>query len=131
MTPTAVADVDIYAPRGVPLLDLTDFVSFDYSAATFVMEVRKYRDASAPALLTLANAAASAQGISCTVTMVDGVPWSTVQIRVNETTIEGLPFSSPRGGDVALQYALDITGGGHPKLRRMQGVFLVGASANG
>lgn len=131
MTPSAVANVDLYMPRGVAFLDETVFDGFDYSAATFTLEIRRYRDASGSPLVALTNAAANAQGISCTVVVTDGWPVSTVRTRINETTIEGLPFSSPRGGDVALQYALDIAGGGHAKLRRMQGAAIVGASANG
>ncbi len=126
-----IANVDLHSPRGVPFVDVTDFVGQDYTGATFRMEVRHYRDAPA-ALLTLNEQVnPAAEGITVAVRTEDGIPVSAVQIRINETTIEGLQFSSPRGGDVVLQYALDVTGGGLGKHRRMQGAFIVGASANG
>jgi hypothetical protein len=131
MTPRFTATVDLIAHRGVVFADVTAFDGFDYSDAAFTMEIRRYGDASGEPLVALAKAGPTAQGISCTVATVGPFPVSTVTIRINETTIEGLPFTSPRGGDWAGKYALDIAGGGHPKLRRMEGAFTVRASANG
>jgi len=128
MTP---AQVDLVAERGTPFVDVTTFEGFDYSAATFVLEVRDYLDKSGAARVALGNAAPTAQGISVSVTTTNDIPSSDIQIRINETTIEGLPFTTPRGGDLVLQYALDIDGGGHGKVRRMKGAFIVKASANG
>jgi hypothetical protein len=125
------AQLDLRANRGVPFVYIVDFEGFDYSAASFVMEARAYRDAPSSLISLAGPVNAAAQGISVSVTTSDGVPTSTVQIRINETTIEGLAYTSPRGGDLRLQYALDITGGGHGKARRMQGAFIVEASANG
>lgn len=126
-----IANVDLYAPRGVPFVDVTDFVGQNYDGATFRMEVRPFRDAPTLAFALDQQANPAAQGISVAVRTENGLPVSAVQIRVNETTIEALQFSSPRGGNVVLQYALDITGGGFGKHRRMQGSFIVEASANG
>ena len=125
------AEVDLLAERGTPFIDTTLFEGFDYSAAAFTMELRRYPDASGAPFVSLTNAASNAQGVSVTVTTEDGWPNSEVQIRINEVTIESLPFSSPRGGDTILYYALDIAGGGHAKVRRMKGAFIVKASANG
>jgi hypothetical protein len=125
------ASVELRAYRGTPFIDVTDFEGFDYSAATFVLEVRAYRDKPGAALVAIGNATAGAQGVSVSVATTDGIPTSSVKIQINETTIEGLAFTSPRGGNLVLQYALDIAGGGHVKTRRMQGDFVVEASANG
>lgn len=124
------AEADITAYRGGgPLIDVTDFEDYDYSAATFTMEVRRQADDPLSALVTLTNAAANAEGISCA--YVAGNPGvSTVTIRINETTLEGMPKSSPPGADVEFVYALDIAGGGHPKQRRMRGKFILKAGEN-
>lgn len=127
----APAYVDLRAYRGVSFSDVTGFEGQDYGAATFTVELRRFRDAPGAPELALTNAPATAQGVSVTVTTDDGVPTSAVQIRINETTIEGLAKTRPPGGDLVLQYALDITGGGLGKHRRMQGAFVVEASANG
>lgn len=128
MTP---ALVDLVAFRGGgPFIDTTAFVGFDYSAATFVVELRDWADKPGAAIVTLGNAASNAEGVSVSVVTNEGVPTSTVQIRINETTIEGLPFGKPRGTDWRGVYALDITGGGHAKTRRMRGKFIVTAGEN-
>lgn len=124
------AKVDLAAYRGAPFIDRTVFENFDYSDATFVMQIRKYRDAP-DVVLTLGNAVSTAQGISATYHTDTDPPASWVQIRINETTLEALSYTAPRGGDLRLQYALDVTGGGHEKLRRMEGAFILRASANG
>ncbi len=126
-----VAHVDLLAHRGVPFTDTTDFYGQDYSAADFRVELRRYRDAPEAVLILSTQTNLNAQGISVSVASEDGVPVSSVRIRINETTIEGLQFTSPRGGNLVLQYALDVTGGGLGKHRRMQGAFTVEASANG
>jgi hypothetical protein len=126
-----VALVDIPAWRGTPFVYMIAFEGFDYSAATLTMEVRRYRDAAGAPLIALTNAVPSAQGVSVTIDTTGDLPVSTVQLRINETTIEGLSKSTPRGDDVCLVYALDIAGGGHQKMRRQEGAFIVKASANG
>ena len=125
------ADIDLRAYRGVPFIDVTAFEGQDYASATFTMELRRFRDAPGDPLVALANAVASAQGISCSIATDGGVLTSAVRIQINETTIEGLAKTSPAGGDLELAYALDVTGGGLGKHRRMQGRFIVEASANG
>lgn len=123
--------VTLHAYRGGgPFIDITYFDGYDYSAATFVVELRDYADDGAAPRVTLSNAATNAQGVSCTVAYTDGIPVSRVVIRINETTLEGLPFTSPPGGDMAFVYALDVAGGGHPKTRRMRGQLILHAGEN-
>lgn len=131
MSPPEIAEVDLYAARGVPFTDTTYFEGQDYSSSTFRVEIRHYRDAPGAPLIPLDTVSGTAEGVSVSVTTENGLPVSAVTIRINETTIEGLQYTSPRGGDLRLQYALDVTGGGFGKHRRMQGAFIVGASANG
>lgn len=121
--------VDLRAFRGVPFSDTTDFEGQDYGTAAFRMELRDYRDS--PALLVGLNNSGSGEGISCIVYQTEAGPVSSVTMRINETTLEQLSFSNPRGGDRVMVYALDVTGGGLGKHRRMYGKFILEASANG
>lgn len=125
------AIVDLVIERGTPMIDTTAFVGFDYGSAAFDLKVRRFRDAASAPLLVLANAGPTAEGVSCSVTITDGIPTSFVRIQINEVTGESLPKTSPAGGDFAAPYDLDITGGGHGKLRRMKGHLIAKASANG
>lgn len=127
----AAALVPLALERGTPFVDVTAFEGYDYSGATFTMEVRDYPDKPGDPLIALSNAGPTAQGISCTVEVVDAIPVSSVRIQINETTIEALEKTSPRGGDRVFAYALDVAGGGHVKTRRMKGPLIVQASANG
>lgn len=130
------ATVDLTANRWEPFVDPTDFEGYDYSAATFAMQVRLYRDAPGDPLISLTNATAGSQGVSVSVaTDDDDQPISTVTIQIDEATLEAvLPFAvtsgSPNrkaGTDLELYYDLQITGGGHTKLRRMEGTFTIKA----
>ena len=108
------------------------FEGLDFSAATFAMQVRQYRDAEGDPLISLVGAAAGSEGISCAVTTDgDGVDWSYLTVQIDEATIEAvLPW--PANGqkantDVSLYYDLVITGGGYPKTRWVQGSFIIQA----
>lgn len=133
------AYTDLSAQRWSPFVDITDFAGFDFTDATFAMQVRLYRDAPGAPLISLTNAASNAQGISVTVIADetnDDLPLSSVQIRINETTLEGLllnPTPATTGKDVELVYDLHVTGGGLPKTRWMEGKFIIraGATQNG
>lgn len=122
--------LDLVAQRWTPYVLVIAFEGFDFSAATFAMDWRLYRDAPF-AQLSLGNAASNAQGISCTVTLDDDdVPTSLVQIRVNETTLEALLLNAGTpGSDVVLQQDLHITGGGLPKTRWFEGKAIIRAGA--
>jgi len=125
------ARVDLVAQRWTPFVDITAIEGFDLSAATFAMQVRLYRDAPGSPLLSLTNAASNAQGVSVSVAEVDGQDVSSVQIRINETTLESLLVNP--GEDVKLVYDLHITTAGLGKVRWMEGSFNIraGATQNG
>ncbi|RZJ01810.1 MAG: hypothetical protein EON90_02035 [Brevundimonas sp.] len=122
--------LDLMAQRWTPFIYVIAFEGFDFSAATFAMDVRLYRDAPGAALIALTNAASNAQGVSVSVTTDDGVPTSEVQIRINETTLEGLLLAAAGAGkDVVAVYDLHITGGGLAKTRWVEGSFTIRAGA--
>lgn len=115
--------------RWQPAKLTVDFVGYDFTGATFKSEVRAYRDAPDSALISLANAASPTQGISVSVVTTDGVPTSTVEIRIDEATIEGLPFTNPRGTDWQAVWDLVITPSGGTKARWLEGTFTVRGGA--
>lgn len=120
--------LDLAVQRWTPFAYSIDFEGIDFTDATMAMQARLYRDAPGFPLIDLENAATNAEGLSVSVATVDGLKISTVQIKINETTIEGLLLNAGRPGeDVVLVYDLHITGGGFPKSRWIEGNFTIKA----
>lgn len=113
--------LDLPLLRWQPFKFTVDFVGYDFTGATFKAEFRAFRDAPDPALISLSNASSPSQGISVSAATTGGVTTSTVEIRIDEATIEGLPFTNPRGTDFEMVWDLVITGGGFPKSRWLEG----------
>jgi hypothetical protein len=142
---------DIKADRWVACIRTFTFVGKDFTGATFNSEIRLTKDATGVALVTLTDAAAGAQGLRLigvftdTVanhiangyldevppgyTLTDTVTISQVGYRVNETTVEGLPFPGERGNDATLQWDLHVTPTGGLKDKYLGGDFVVKAGA--
>ncbi len=110
--------------RWQPVKLTLDFVGYDFTGQTFKAEVRAYRDAENPALISLDTVASPGEGISVTVVTTDSIPTSTVEIRINETTLEALPFTNPRGTDFTAVWDL-VIGSGSAKKRWVEGAFIV------
>ena len=120
--------LDLTVQRWTPFVYQIDFEGLDFTAATMSMHVRLYRDAPGSPLIALANAAANAEGLSVSVATIDDTTVSTVQIRINETTAEGLLLNAGKpGDDVRIVYDLHITGGGFPKTRWLEGSLTIRA----
>lgn len=118
------------AQRWTPFVYQIDFEGLDFTGATMAMQVRLYRDAPGDPLIDLANAISTAEGLSVAVVTVEGQPISTVQIRINETTLEALLLNAGKAGeDVTLVYDLHITATGFPKARWIEGDFIIRAGA--
>lgn len=120
--------------RWVPFKYQIRVDAYDLTSATFVMEVRSYKGAPGDPLIALANASSPTQGISVSVVTTGGVPASTIEIRIDETTIEGLlPFTVtsgspnrvPPGADVEIYYDILITPSGGTKARWFEGTFTI------
>jgi hypothetical protein len=127
MTP---GSLNLVVQRNAPYLpDTIDFEGFDFTAATFALQVRAYRGATGDPLLSLTGQTAGTQGISVTASVADSITTSHLQIQINEATIDGLlPASSNgqrAGTDVDLYYDLVITGGGVGKVRWLEGDFSI------
>jgi hypothetical protein len=111
--------------RNAPLIQEITVANYNFSSATFAAQVRAYKDAPGSALITLANATAGSQGISCTYTGTT----STILLQIDEATIDALlPYPTngvKQGADVVLYWDLMITGGGLIKTRLLQGTFTI------
>ena len=137
MTPAALP---LTVQRWAPFVEAAfAFEGFDFSAATFEMQVRSYRDAEGDPLIDLIGATAGTEGISCVVTVdADDVSTSWLTVQIDEVTINAvLPFVVTGGvpnrkanTDVSLYYDLKITGGGYPKTRWAQGSFTIEAGVS-
>lgn len=122
--------LDLTVQRWTPFAYPIDFKGIDFTGATMAMQARLYRDAPGSPLIALVNAASNAEGLSVSVATADGVPTSTVQIRINETTAEALLLNAGKpGDDITLVYDLHITGGGFPKSRWIEGALIIRAGA--
>lgn len=116
--------------RGTPFVYRIDFPGLDLSEAGLAAQVRLYKDQPGAPLINLVKAQPQAEGLSVTVvTSEQGVPTSTLQIRINETTIENtLPF--PTNGTepndrVDLVWDLHLTISPVGKRRWVEGPFII------
>ena len=89
-------------------LDLTDWAA----AGKVRAQVRLRPDTPGAALIDLATVTtAAAEGIKLeSVAITDGVPTSTLALRINKTTMEALPYSGEIGDDSRFFWALQLNG---------------------
>lgn len=129
----SAAQGDLYVQRWAPKQFEIPFEGFDFTGQTLTMQVRLYRDAPGDPIINLTGAASPAEGLSVVVATDEGLTTSTVHIRINETTIEGvLPFPASgveQGDSVTLAYALHV-GTGAAKRRMLEGAFIIEPGAN-
>lgn len=115
--------------RGTPFVYRIDFPGLDLTDAGLAAQVRLYRDQPGAPLISLVGAQPLAEGLSVSTVSAAGVPTSTLQIRINETTIEGLlPF--PQNGlepadPVKLAWDLHLTISPVGKRRWIEGPFTI------
>lgn len=140
---------NLAADRWVACIRTFSFVDRDFTDATLLSHVRLKKDVSGTPLVNLTNAAAGAEGLRIIgvftssiadhiangrldevppgYQLTDVVPVSQVGMRINETTMEGLPFPGERGDDATLQWDLHITPTGGIKDKYLGGDFIVRA----
>lgn len=120
--------------RWVPFKYQIRVDAYDLTSATFVMEVRSYKGAPGDPLIALANTSSPTQGISVSVVTTGGIPASTIEIRIDETTLEnllpfavtsGTPNRTPGTDAGPLYYDLLITPSGGTKARWFEGTFTI------
>lgn len=143
---------DLAADRWVACVRSFSFVGVDFTAATFAAQVRLTGDATGSPLIDLLTVAnGNSQGLwlayAGTDTIAnhiaagrlddvpggygsgDSVALSVVGLRINETTMEGLPFPAERGDDAAFAWDLHVTASGALKDKWLGGTFTVRAGA--
>ncbi len=127
------AQGDLRVERWTPARIDIPCIGFDFTGQQLTLQVRQYRDAPGEPLINLANSAAPAEGLSLVVDLSGTLPVTTISIRINETTLEGvLPFpvsGVAPGADVVLAYALHV-GTGAAKMRFLEGNFTLVPGAN-
>lgn len=111
-------------------------VGLDFTGATATMQARLRPDAPGDPIIDLAIASSAGEGLSWTHVDDDGVVTSTLRIRINETTAEGILLNAGKAPtvdkreDVRLSYDIHITGGGFAKTRWYEGVLTIRGGAN-
>lgn len=101
----------------------------DLTGATFRLEVRDRADGGTlrAGLDTVATSASEGVRI-VSVETVDGVPVTTLGVRINETTMEAMPAAPEAGDDIELHWGMHITPSGELKFMAFDGPLTVKAS---
>lgn len=146
---------DIAADRWVACIRSLGFFTRDFTGAVFAMQIRQTGDATGSPLVDLATVTtSSAEGVRLiyggtdtvtnhitagrmTQTEADSLGYagstsvalSQVGIRINETTMEGLPFPPERGDNPEFVWDMHITPSGGIKDKYIGGKFTVRAGA--
>ena len=128
-----VARLPLGGRRWQPYVKTLRFSGVDLTGADLRLQVRLYRNAPGQPVIDLVTVTnGNAEGLRLvSVEMVDDRPVSTVAIKINETTIEGLVFLGEAGDDTVLAYDLQITPVGGYKQVWVEGEFWVLAAVTG
>lgn len=146
------ASVDWKADRYVPFIESIVFIDEDFTGASFAMQVRDRRDGGARRADLSTVTSAAAEGVrliyagtdtlanhvtaerlsqedadSLPYASTDNVLLSELGLRINETTMEAMPFATEIGDDKKLFYDIQITPSGGVKEVYARGVFTVRA----
>ncbi|WP_010186025.1 hypothetical protein, partial [Sphingomonas sp. PAMC 26605] len=128
------AHLPIVADRAGACVRTVRFVGLDLRAAAMRLQVRLKPDTPGAPLVDLNIAAADVEGLSLAeFSIADGVPTSTVQIRIAEATMKDdakVPYIGELGDAAPLAYDLIATIGGD-KRRLIFGEFVALATVNG
>lgn len=137
----ATGRLPLVANRWAPFVHELRFEGLDLTGGTFDAAVRATPDGVGAPAIVLATTTGTGEGIkllSVATEAVDfgeagvlTVPVSTLQITINETTLEGQPFPGERGVDLDWFWDMQITATGIPKYRALEGPFTIHAGATG
>lgn len=138
----------LYGDRWTPFVRTFQMEGVDLTSATFAMQIRLTPDAAGSPLVDLGTVfSGSSQGVRLiyggTDTVAnhiaagrieeapdgmigtDNLTLSLIGIRINETTMEGLPAAAEVGDDTELAWDMHITPSGELKDRWLYGPFIV------
>lgn len=124
--------LDLVAQRWTPF-DYTIRLApgIDFTGATAAMQARLRPDAPGDPIIDLVNASSAGQGLSITTDTINGIVYSFLRVRINETTLEpillnaGALPSVDKRADVRLSHDIHLTGGGFAKTRWYEGVLTI------
>jgi hypothetical protein len=141
------AKIDLRADRRVPFVRIFAFVDFDFTGASFKMEIRDYPDASGSARITLNTVSSEVQGVRLLYGASDTVQdhilagrltaippglqlttpvfVSQVKVRIDKANVTALPEPAELGDDIDLAYDLHITPSGGDEDVYASGLFTV------
>ncbi|MBK61645.1 MAG: hypothetical protein CL575_01635 [Altererythrobacter sp.] len=107
-------------------------LGLDWSAGTYLMEVRPEPGNTSAALLSIANASAGAQGVSVSYEAgylhpkTGAVVGATIiRPQINETSLESLSYGADPADPVTLFYDIHATVSGRGKFVLMAGKFII------
>ncbi len=146
------ARLDLSGDRWVAFIRSLPLIGVDLTGATFALQVRPVPDVSGTPLADLTNAASAAvEGVRViyagtdTVSnhmialrlaevpdgyeATDNVTLTLLGIRINETTMEGMPYPAERGDDAVFVWDFHITPTGGIKDKYAGGSFTVRSGA--
>lgn len=121
-------NLPLSADRQTPFVCTLTFQGIDLTDAVMKAQVRDRKDGGTVradlALVTMANT----EGLRLlSAGAVDGVMTSLVYLRINEATMEAMPFGTEIGDDLGLWWDMHITPSGGVKENYLHGAFTVRA----
>lgn len=126
------AKISIEAAKRAPFDDTIPVMAIDYTGAVLAMEIRNEPGDQGDPLATLGASVGGGQGLSLEwdpdypdpeTEIPDGA--TIIRIRINETTLEGLPYASDPAADRRFYYDLHLTPAGGKKFVFCAGAFVV------
>jgi hypothetical protein len=113
----------LFAERWTPFHHLIEFQRLDFVGQDARVQIRANFDRSGSPLIDL-GIAASGQGITISAGTAPDMTSTNVVIRIDEPTLEAMPFTNPRGGEWHGVWDLHI-GSGADKRRWLRGKFII------
>lgn len=119
------APLPLTGNRWTPFVQDIAVTGVDLTGATFRAQLRLQPGTPGDPLVDLQNATAGSEGVSVQVATVDSTTTSTITLRINETTMEGLPEPDSPADDLALWWDIQVTRSGYSKAVWFRGPFTV------
>lgn len=119
----------LHGDRWTPFVRTLSFSGIDLTSAVLKAQIRLSGDTPGSPLVDLDTViTAGTEGLRLlSAALVDGVMTSVVYMRINESTMEGLPAGNEPGDDVELAWDMHITPAGGVKEKYLYGPFVVRA----
>lgn len=120
--------LDFGADRFTPFIRTLTFRGIDLTGAVMVAQVRSRKDGGALYADLETVLTANTEGLRLvSAGTVEGVVTSEVYMRINEATMEAMPYATERGDDHPIWWDMHITPAGSVKQKYLYGTFTVRA----